>query len=439
MMRRLTVISLALTLGACGIFGGDDDDGTPVIGNRVAVLPTETGIEADAAIATVPVTLPAAVPNADWTQPGGNAAKSFGHLSLGASPARVWTAQIGAGSDKAAHLTAAPVIADGRVYTMDTHSEIRAFDAATGRLVWSQLLKRDGEKERAAFGGGVSVFGGRVYATSGYGLAAAYDAASGNPIWQYDAQIPLRGAPTISDGRMLIMTQDNQLFALDAVEGKRQWEVIGTIEPTGILGAAAPAVAQGTVVTGFSSGELNAVRIENGRTVWQDALARTGRSTQLAALSDIDAPAVISEGRVFAIGHGGRMVMLELATGQRVWEQSLAGVSSPVVAGEWVFAVTLDAKVVASVANDGRIRWISQLPRYRKAEKKKGPIYYRGPVLAGDRLWLTSSEGELIGMSPVDGSVQVTMEAGDGFFLPPVVAGGTMYLLDESGRLSAYR
>ncbi|MGB3722123.1 MAG: PQQ-binding-like beta-propeller repeat protein [Pacificimonas sp.] len=439
MIRQLIITSTALALGACGIFGGDDDDGTPVVGNRVAVLPSETGIEADPAIATLPVTLPAATPNAEWTQPGGNASKSLGHLSLGSSPARVWTAQIGAGSDKAAHLTATPVIAEGRVYTMDTHSVIRAFDAASGDEVWSQTLKRPGEKERSAFGGGVSVFGGRVFATSGYGLAAAYDAASGSAIWEYDSQIPLRGAPTVADGRVLVMTQDNQLFALDAVQGERQWEVIGTIEPTGILGAAAPSVAQGTVVTGFSSGELTAVRIENGRTVWQDALARTGRSTQLAALSDIDAPAVVTDGRVFAIGHGGRMVSLELATGQRVWEQSLAGVSSPVIAGDWAFAVTTEAEVVAMVAGDGRIRWISQLPRYRNEDKKKGPIYYRGPLLAGDRLWLTSSEGQLIALSPTDGSIQFQTEAADAFFLPPVVAGGTMYLLDESGRLSAYR
>ncbi|MBV7255430.1 PQQ-binding-like beta-propeller repeat protein [Pacificimonas sp. WHA3] len=439
MIRRILILPVLLTLGACGLFGGDKDGGTPVVGNRVAVLPGETGIEADAELASVAVSFPAMARNVDWGQPGGSPAKAAGHLQLAASPQRAWTASIGAGSDGAAYLTSTPVIEAGRIYTMDILSTIRAFDAATGAPVWTAELTKVGEKDRSAFGGGVSAFGGRIYAASGYGIAAAYDANTGTEIWRQDVGTPLRGSPTIADGRMLVMTQDNQLVALDTTDGEREWDVIGTIEPAGLLGAAAPAVAQGTAIVGFSSGELTAVRMENGRTVWQDALARTGRSTALAALGDIDAPPVIDNGQVFAIGHGGRMVALELATGQRIWEQSLAGVTSPVVAGDWVFAVTIKGQVVAVQRADGRIRWVSQLPAWRNVEKKKGPIYYRGPVLAGDRLWLTSSEGGLIAVSPYDGSVQSTQEIAETLYLPPVVANGVLYTLSEDGRLSAFR
>ncbi|MHB9879669.1 outer membrane protein assembly factor BamB family protein [Pacificimonas sp. ICDLI1SI03] len=439
MMRRLIIFPLLLSLGACGIFGGDDEDRTPTIGNRLSVLPGEAAIEADPALASTQITLPPAARNNDWGQPGGSATKATGHLALADSPSQVWSSQIGAGSDGAAYLVATPVIDGERIYTIDTKSEIRAFDTNNGAQIWSATLTKEGEKERAAFGGGVSTFAGRVYATSGYGIVAAFDAGTGREIWRKDLGIPLRGSPTIAESRLLVMTQDNQLIALNPVDGEREWEVIGTIEPAGLLGAASPAVAQGTAIIGFSSGELTAVRIENGRTVWQDALARTGRSTSLAALSDIDAPPVIQDGWVFAIGHGGRMVAVDLNTGERVWEQSLAGVTSPVVAGEWLFAVTLKGELVAVSRADGRLRWVSQLPAYRNMEKRKNPISYRGPILAGDRLWVTSSEGDLIAASPYDGSVQTVIEAGKTFYLPPVVAGGTLYLLSEDGRLSAWR
>ena len=104
-----------------------------------------------------------------------------------------------------------------------------------------------------------------------------------------------------------------------------------------MFGSASPAVGQGTVVAGFSSGELNAYRYENGRLVWQDQLARTSIRTSVASISDIDANPVIDSGQVLAVGQGGRMVALELISGQRQWELNIAGISTPWVAGEWVY------------------------------------------------------------------------------------------------------
>ncbi|MDO9488016.1 MAG: PQQ-binding-like beta-propeller repeat protein, partial [Sphingomonadaceae bacterium] len=207
----------------------------------------------------------------------------------------------------------------------------------------------------------------------------------------------------------------------------------------GLLGAGAPAVAQETAVVGFSSGELNALRVENGRVVWQDALARTGRSTALAALADIDASPVIDRGRVFAIGHGGRMAALEIATGQRVWERNLAGTSTPWVAGDFIFAVTIDGELVAVTRGEGKVKWVSQLPRWRNEEKKKDPIQWSGPVLAGDRLILTGTNGSIMSVSPYSGEVLNQTEIDGTVYLPPIVADGMLYVLADDGRLSAFR
>ena len=113
--------------------------------------------------------------------------------------------------------------------------------------------------------------------------------------------------------------------------------------------------------------------------MWQDALSRASRSTQLAALSDIDASPVIDRGRVFAIGHGGRIAALELSTGQRVWEQNLAGVSTPWVAGDFVYVVTLDGQVVCLTRGEGKVRWIVQLPKFKK-DKEKGTPELRSEI-----------------------------------------------------------
>jgi outer membrane protein assembly factor BamB len=430
-------MAAAALLGGCNPFKKDPKI-TPTVGERIAVLTGEADISVDEATAAMPFSLPPATANEEWTQPGGNASKSMGHLALGSSLGTAWTVSIGEGSNRSARLASSPVVGGGRVYTIDTVGTVRAFDTRNGGQIWSTSFGADVSRD-SNYGGGVAYDNGRVYATNGTGYVAALDAATGGAAWTVKPGGPLRGAPTVAGDSVYVMSQDNQLYSLKTVDGSTTWSSAAALEIAGVFGSASPSVGAGTVVAGFSSGELNAYRYENGRQVWQDILSRTSISTSVASLSDIDADPVIDGGQVFAIGKGGRMVALELNSGQRMWEQNIAGISTPWVAGEWVFVVTDEGKLIALNRASGRVRWITQLRRWENEKGKKGPIFYYGPVLAGDRLIVASSQGALINADPASGAVQGQTSIGAGVSLQPVVAGSTLYILDDRGRLTAFR
>ena len=432
------VLAATLAVSGCGIFKGSKPK-TPTLGERIPVLNFETRAVAEAELADMAVVLPPAETNADWAQPGGSPAKANGQLTLPETLAPAWSVSIGKGSSATRRLNAAPVMFGGRVYTMDTAGDVRAFDAKSGRAEWQARITLAKKNDNAAFGGGVSAGDGRVFATTGYGIVAAFDAKTGAQLWRQTIPAPLRGAPSVAGNRVFVLTQDNQIFALSTDKGETLWNVAGTVEVAGLLGVGAPAVAQETVVVGFSSGELNALRAENGRTVWSDALARTGRSTAMAALSDIDASPVIDRGRVYAIGHGGRMAALELATGQRVWERNFAGTSTPWVAGEFIFVVTLEGEVVCLTRGDGKVRWVLQLPHFANPKKKSNPIQWSGPVLASEMLLVAGSNKQLLTISPYTGKIVTTVKLSAPAFLPPIVADNMAYLLTDDGKLTAYR
>lgn len=439
-MKRLVFALTALSLlGGCGVFKGAAKPKTPTVGTRIPVLASETSIAVDPALADVAISLPPAMANADWAQPGGNASKSMGHVALGNALSRAWSVSVGEGGGKKGGLAAPPVVANGKLYTIDTRAVVRAINAESGTTLWQTTVAGDGGNQNALFGGGVSFDGGRVYATNGLGYAAALDAETGSVVWKVRPGGPLRGAPTIANDNVYVVSQDNQLFALNPADGTVRWTEAGTVEIAGVFGSAAPAAGQGTVVAGFSSGELNAYRYENGRVVWQDALARTSISTTVSSLSDIDAEPVIDNGRVYAVGQGGRMVALELNTGQRIWEINVAGTATPWVAGEWIFVVTDQGQLLAIARSSGRVKWMTQLPRWRDVKDKKGPIHWVGPVLAGGRLILANSEGELTNVSPEDGSIQSTVKTKMSVSLSPVVAGNTLYILHDNGQLTAWK
>jgi outer membrane protein assembly factor BamB len=440
-LRSAALLAAALSLSACagGLFGGGGKKNTPTVGNRVPILSRiESGAKVDPELANVAVALPGAQANAEWAQTGGSASKSAGHFALGTTPQRIWTAQI-EGSSQRVRLASAPVVGGGRLYAVGSDGAITAFDAATGARVWLHTADVDKDLRSAVFGGGVSFADGRVYATNGAGEVLALDAATGGQVWKVKPAGPLRGAPTVDFGSVYVMTQDNQIVALNAADGKLQWQESASSTDSGVFGVAAPAAGQGTVIAGYSSGELVAYRYENGRSLWSDALARTNISTQVGSLNDIDADPIIDAGRVYALGQGGRMAAYELVTGQRIWELNLAGISTPALAGDWIFTLTDDARLLAIARASGKVRWISQLTRYRDEEDKKGAIFWQGPVLAGDALWTVNSEGELWRVNPVDGVATRFTELKQPISLAPIVANQTLYILDDSGRISAFR
>ena len=431
--------ALVLGLSGCGVFKGKSAPKTPTVGERIPILSRiESGAEVDDALGAVAVILPPEQVNADWPQAGGTASKSYGHPAIGEAPRRLWSANISGSSNKQ-RLAAAPVVGDGKLFAMGTDGTVSAFDAGAGGLVWSKNFRKSGDGASSVFGGGVSFDGGRLYVTTGTGDVLALEAANGDQIWKVKPAGPLRGSPTVAFGAVYVMTQDNQLHALNAADGAALWAESGAVGQAGVFGVAAPAAGQGTVIAGYSTGELIAYRYENGRSLWSDALARTSISTEVGSLTDVDADPIIDQGRVYALGQGGRMAAYELVTGQRIWELNLAGISTPAIAGDWIFTLTDDGQLLAIARSSGKVRWLTHLSQYRNAKKKKGQIFWVGPVLAGNRLWLANSEGQIITANVGDGTVSPFTDLKGPVSLAPVVANQTVYFLDDSGRITAFR
>ena len=434
--------SLALTatiaLALTGCARGDRGPKTPVHGERASILGASSVVQVDETLSQTPVIVPDPVANADWPQSGGGASKSIGPVALGDGTTLVWSANISGGSNRA-KLASAPVIAGGKLFVIDTEAVVHAFDARTGSRLWQQSIRSSDDRGKIEFGGGVSVEGERVYASTGVGDVFALSAANGAVAWKVRPGGPLRGSPTISLGNIYVMSQDNQLFALNEADGAVIWQDSGTLQSTGVFGVAAPAAGESSVIAGYSSGELSAYRYENGRVLWGDALSRTNISTSVSTLTDIDADPVIDRGRVFAIGEGGRMASYELVSGQRLWELNIGGIATPLVAGEWVFVVTDKGRLFCIARTTGKVRWIAELGAYRKPKDKKDPIRWDGPILAGGKLIVVSTNGDMAFVNPADGAILSKRDLKDGMSLPPVAAGGMLYVLTDGGRLIAYQ
>ena len=438
--RRAALLAVLFPIAGCsdGWFGlKEEEDKLP--GERVSVLLLERAVEADPELAAEAVTLPAATENASWPVPGGTPEHAPQHVAVPERLAVAWERGAGAGESTENMILSSPAIADGRAFVLDSESTVSAFALDAGQPVWSLDLVPDREDDDASLGGGVAYAGSVLYATTAFGDVTAIDAASGTILWQRAVGGVFRTAPAVADGRLFAVSADNRLFALDAGNGELLWTHEGIVEPAGLLGAAVPAVSGELVVAAYSSGEVFALRVENGRVAWSDSLILQGRFGSRTSLADIDASPVIDRDLVFAASQGGSLVAIDLRSGLRIWEREVASAETPWIAGGYLYVATVDAELVCLRRRDGRVRWVAPLPRFEDPEDREGPIVWTGPILAGGRLIVAGSNGELLEASPYDGAILGTLTLDAGVSAPPVVARSTLYVLTREADLVALR
>ena len=426
---------VSMLLAACGWF---DSKKQPLSGERISVLSLDRQLEPDPDLAKIAITLPAPVVNPDWPEPGGYPNHAMQHLSLPDRLTRVWSTSTGEGASRYSRVLSHPVVEKGRVYAMDGAVQVGAYDAGTGDRLWQVDLKPEGERG-TSFGGGIAFWNDRLYAATGYAQVLALDPADGKIIWRSNVGAPVRSGPTVSDGRVFVVTVGNELTVLAADDGRQLWVHNGIPETASLLGSASPAVEGEVVVVAYSSGELYALTVETGRPLWSDNLASTSNLDAVSTLADIRGWPVIDRGRVYAASHSGRMAAIDLRSGERAWEQELGSTHSLWVAGDYVYILSNDNELLCLTRNDGKVRWVRLLPSYENEKKKKDPMTWAGPVLGGDRLIVLSSDGGALSVSPYTGEPLGRDEMSAGGYFAPVIADNSLYVLTDDAELSAYR
>ena len=438
MLSRRAALLAPLALAGCEtIEGWFSTKKVPLAGKREDVENLRHGLVPDEGVPKV--VLPPPVRNAGWPQAGGNPTHAMGHLAMAPRIAEAWTADIGTGGGYRRKILAQPLVADGSVFTMDSDGEVSAFALANGNRQWRFDTKNE-DADGYNIGGGLAVDKGTVYAVNGMRDLVALDAAKGTQRWRKSLVTPARSSPTVAEGRLFLTTIDDQLLALSAEDGSTLWTHRGLGGGTAMLGQPAPAYASGLVVVGFGSGEIVGLRADTGSTVWSDGLGSARLHSALTDFTAIRGAPVIANNLVYAIGMGGLAVAIDLPTGRRVWERQITGEDTPCVAGNWVFLVSVEQDMIALNARDGRIAWVTPLPRWGDEEKHKDPLTWYGPVLAGDRLVVTGTTEEALSVSPYTGALLGRQKmSGVASPVSPVVADGTLLVVSDDARLMALR
>ncbi|SFI30092.1 PQQ-like beta-propeller repeat protein [Albimonas pacifica] len=431
MMRPVLLTAL---MAAMAVAGCSDDEDVRLPGERI---PIRAAAEAAPPAAT-PRPLPPVQGAEEWTHRGGGAQRSGGRLEAPASLSLAWRVSAGAGADERIPM-AGPVIADGTVFVRDGETGVEAF-TTSGSRKWSVDLTPEDEDGDAGYGGGLAYADGKLYVTDGFGQLTALDAAGGEVLWTVQGAAPYRAAPTVRGGMVVAVNRADVAAGFDAATGEKRWEIQTGLSNAGNLGGAAPGLATDVAVLPFGSGELMMVRTAPGFRVWTATLVSLGKSSGLSAFSDVTSDPVLAPGPVVIAGNAaGALALFDGRNGRRVWQRDFGSLSPVWAAGETLYAVTTQPAVVRLDMQTGATLWRTELEAREDADDATTRIVYGGPVLAGDRVLITSSDGRLLSFDAQTGAPGQAIEMPGGSRTGPAVAGGTVYVLTDEGELLAYR
>ena len=375
-----------------------------------------------------------------WTQAGGLSHHVMQNPALSAKIMQAWKVSIGQGSSKKSVLLAEPVGQKGMIYTVDSAGYVQAVSAVNGKKIWGVLPVKKGPARRiSTIGSGLALAEGRLFVSLGTGEVVALDGNNGSELWRTDLHSPVRSAPTVYGGRLFVITADNRLTALAQDDGRTLWQHYAFLEKVSLLGRAAPAIDSGIGVAAFASGDVVAFRPENGSILWTESLGGIRMNVAGAEINDIRARPVIDADKVFIVSSSGMLSALDLKTGGVIWEREIGGINQPWLAGDVLYIVSSYSELTALDAASGKILWVNRLTQWQNPEKKEGRLIWTGPVMAGNRLILTNSEGKAIAVAPQTGTIIGWDDIDDRGTLPPIVLNDTLFFITENGNLVAYK
>jgi len=423
-MKRLIIVCLsALLLVSCA----DKGPVAPKEGRQSIVVEPDRLIQTKAK----PV-LDKAQKTKEWLALNVNAANAKKHIKTDGEIAYQKSVSIGRGVDIKNQTLAGPIVIRDIVYTLDSAFYLQATDLKTGEKLWRKsFIKITGTQAKSI---GLASDDKKIYAVAGNGVILATDLV-GNADWIRELNTPLRSAPVIDGGKIFVSSLNNELFVLDADNGKTLWQYADERTMTNFFGLGSPAVSDSVLVVPTTNGRVNAFDVNTGVLLWTEDMWTKKTFNPILDMPHMTASPVIEGKSVYLIGNAGKSGAYRLANGVSLFHVGIGGRETPIVSGNALYLITNQNQLVALSKNQGEQFWSVPLT---SSKTDKEQTVWHGPVLVNDSVVVTSSKGDVIFYDSKTGQ-ETRREVQRPLAGSPVFSGDTMLMLDTKGNLLFYQ
>lgn len=336
----------------------------------------------------------------------------------------LWTADIGAGFDKRAHLRLAPYADERAVYAVDAGGQVSAFAVDNGKLLWRGELGR-APSAGVGNGEGLLLFGSRK------GEVIALEKEDGRVRWSVQVSSEVLGSPVAGSGIVVAQAGDGRVLGMSPKDGTILWRQDRSVPPLSLRGTASPLLVGDRAYVGFANGRLLAIQLAEGRSLWETAIAEPRGRNEIERLVDVDMRPVFSRGRVYAAAYQGKVAAVDGESGRGVWSRDLSTHLEMDHDQTNLYVTDEQGDVYALDLASGAANWRQTgLQRRRVTAPTDTGRYVAVGDFEGYVHWLSKEDGRFVARYDVGGSpIKAKALARD----------NVLFVLDQGGSLTALR
>ncbi len=356
---------------------------------------------------------------------------------------------IGKEPKRGLNITSTPVAGGGFIFTIGGQGEIQARTISNPEeIIWQTIIEQDNlsQEKHGVFrtltnvfyesetflGGNICYSSGVIFASTKRGNVFAMNSKDGEVLWKRELHIPIRSAPVAHSGKVVVTTSENKTYALNASNGKTDWVHEGLAEKSKLSTSPAPLIHKGKIVLTYSSGEVYQLNLENGKEVWSTITSPNVITVLNPSINDIGFSPLLHKGRVFVVTSSGRVVALDYATGNTLFEFDGYQINKPLWAvSDSIFAVTKYGQLLSFSASTGKLAWQVDLDNPEEIDDEK--ILFSGAVMANGLLYIADNQKYLRAYYPENGNLASKTGIPSGVIHQPIVVSGKIFLIKSSG------
>ena len=335
----------------------------------------------------------------------------------------LWSESTGTGPD-GRYLKLIPALHGSAIYAVDTKGRVRALAQASGKELWKTNLDMEVTS-------GVGFGEDLVLVASRKGVVVALEPGKGQVLWRAQVASEVLAPPAAESGVVVVQSVDGQLTGLAAANGKRLWSVNRSEPALSLRGTATPVIVAGAVLTGFASGKVLAVGLQNGRVLWETPVAQPQGRSEIERLIDVDVPILVVGRMLLAAAYQGKIVAVDMEGGRLLWSREISTHSALAADNSNAYVSDARGSVIALDLRTGATVWKQEKLMLRRLS---------APAVAGSSVAVADFEGYVHWLAREDGRFLArTRVARAAVLAAPVASGATLFVSTQNGYLAALR
>lgn len=355
------------------------------------------------------------VPSFDWLWGGSKKIGPLPEFKASVTPRSIWQVNVGRAAPGLA-----PAVTRIGVFAAAADGTILRADRDTGQTVWRVAAD-------ARLSAGVGADETLLAVGTAKGDVLAFD-PDGKKLWQARVTSEVMSPPMIAEGQVGVWSGDGRLYALAGADGKTKWVYSRNNPPLIVRNTAGGVVSRGGLFSGTAGGKLIAIDLATGNVAWEGNVATPKGATELERIADITSLPVIDDRQICAAAFQGRVACFELLRGALAWTRDLSSLGGIAVDDRYLYLTDDKGAIHALDKSTGSSIWKQDKLAQRQPTGPQPIGEYVAVVdIEGYLHVIDRTDGSLVGRLATDGSPATAQPAALGANVVWQSAGGTLF------------